>query len=399
MSTSVPWSEQEVEVLRTLRPYIRTRKLVLIFTALGFDRSAKAITHKAQDMQVYFGEEGIPDLSKLDKEDAEIIQNVLGYKDIVEPPLTPVQNFAYPITTADKTRAALFIEELMEYTAENNITKQLPDIPAVSDKLSACLLLSDWHLGKLELDDDGQPSYNLTIAQQRVQNMMQQLLKTIKHHYDNQVDEIVVCIMGDMADGKDVFPGQEERLEMFPINQIEECVRVLWHDVILKLSNYFPKVRIVTIAGNHGAGKGSKNSITNWDNIIYSTLDALIQSSKIYNKVTIKNAFHKERNMTTIKTWKFLITHKGPKQVETAAGKTQAAGRHEIHDYDCWCYGHYHHFSNGTWNSKQVFVNGTLVGGDDYAEGLGLRDNAEQTLIMVSIDKCVYAVHQLVVEI
>ena len=83
-------------------------------------------------------------------------------------------------------------------------------------------------------------------------------------------------------------------------------------------------------------------------------------------------------NTFEVKGWKGIVRHHAPVQADTATGIAKFASWFMMHEWDLFCFAHYHHCGIMTLCGKKLFRNGSLVGGDDYAESLAKYDSPSQ---------------------
>jgi len=102
--------------------------------------------------------------------------------------------------------------------------------------------------------------------------------------------------------------------------------------------------------------------------------------------LTIKTKYG-EYNNFEVKGWRGHIRHYAPVQAETAAAVSKFSKWQNLHGYDFMCYGHWHHWGISTFNGRLIFRNGSLAGGDDYAETFGSYDFPTQLMFGVTEEK------------
>jgi hypothetical protein len=231
-------------------------------------------------------------------------------------------------------------------------------------------------------DENGNVIYNMAIAEQRILAIPAKIAESFSKDRLKTFDEVVLCMIGDHIDGEGVFPAQEMSLEDHVVEQTKRCVKAFW-TLIRDLRKRFPMVRIVTTRGNHGRGGVSPES--NWDNMVYQQLELLVDL-EADPRLTIKNRYG-HYNTLDVKGWRGHLRHKAPVQADTAASLAKYAGWNGIHDWDFFCFGHWHHWGVMTWCSKPLFRNGSIMGGDDYAESLAVHDQPVQLCFGVTEQK------------
>ena len=133
------------------------------------------------------------------------------------------------------------------------------------------IVLSDLHFGKHT------KWFNMEEANRRLLTIPDELKdKTDKL---NDLDEVVVILAGDLVEGEDIYPTQNNHIECSAIEQVKGCAESTWK-MILKLRGYFPDaiLRIETVPGNHGRVSKTANEKTNWDNVVYMIISMIAKS-------------------------------------------------------------------------------------------------------------------------
>jgi hypothetical protein len=348
----------------------------------GFNRTAEGVRKrsKALGLSSFSGEPSWPEDECL----KDILIRVRGHVDrIASPPLPVPPSVKTALTTRQRVATNQLFEQLLEIRDEVERNGSGWVAREVQAGHTLVVLLSDFHVGKkVELGENGE-TYNVEIALERIDSIRDQVLGALQR--DRLVNEVVFVLAGDLVDGEGIYPGQEMHLVTHVADQIKAVVKGLWkliHAVHLQHSTH-----IVTCRGNHGRTNLSDEA--NWDNIIYQQLELLVDMADTTDKsITIKNLYG-NYNMVDIRGWKGLVRHHAPPQADTAGAIAKFAGWYSIHEYDFMCYGHFHHWGVMTWNGKPLFRNGSLGGGDDYAEGFGASDDPTQLMFTISEEKLV----------
>lgn len=377
MSTS--WSNEEKTLLELVRAVFSTREVQQLFKLLGHDRTVDAIQKQSRKLGISFKDYGVPALHELSQEERAAVKEVLttreGYIEKLEPAISENSTVKGILTTQRKNALNAITEELI------SIRKGIPRTSSLStkksnsiDKESLVILMSDWHIGQVIKDAETQTEiYNMEIAAERIDKTIPLINSMIGAEKASQFDECVVILAGDIVTGEGIFPHQEMSLQDHAVGQTLAATKIIWH-LLKGLRANYPLVRVVTTKGNHGRTAHSPEA--NWDNVIYQQLELLIDLEGDSN-LTIKNRYSDYATLD-VKGWKGLVRHHAPVQAETAFGVAKFAGWYGIHDWDFFCFGHYHHWGVTTWMGKPIFRNGALSGGDEYAEGLARYDNPIQ---------------------
>lgn len=390
---SLSWSDSEKTLLEAIRPVLSTREISKVFELLNRKRSTDAIQKQSRKLSLTFKDFGVPATHGLMVEEKTAINTVLkdreGFLVSFEPEIVdPAVSTSY--TKKKKEIVQLLMESLKE------IRETVPHIGSVSlnrasgSGESIVLVLSDWHWGHIVTDNEENIEiYNPTIATSRILATAPMLIGALGEKCQN-VDEIVVVLMGDHVSGEMIFPHQEMMLHEHAASQVLSTTKATW-TMIQMLRQAFPLVRIVTTKGNHGRTNGSPES--NWDNMIYQQLELLVDMSEDPG-LSIKNRYG-DYATVNIKGWKGLIRHHAPVQADTAGGIAKFASWYGMHDWDFFCFGHYHHWGVFTWNGKPIIRNGSLVGCDDFAETLAKSDDPVQMAFGITEESTCTSIYPL----
>jgi len=380
---SANWTDTELALLEALRPVCSTREILKVLKELGCDRSLEAIQKKARLMDIHFKDFGEPVCMGLGETEQKAIAKVLADRDsyltsLAPPPLVSPSEKG-KITTLQREASKQLYNSLQEVRAVVPRIGSISTIKATGDKLSLVLAFSDHHIGKTITDLEGQELYNSSIGCQRILNTPNLVVQSAGA-YLSQVDELIILLIGDHIEGEDVLPGQNVTLDEHVASQVMTVSKALWQ-TIRDFKEIFPIVRIVSVRGNHGRGSNSSPE-ANFDHMVYQHLELLVDLAALPN-LSIKNRYG-EFNTFEVKGWRGIIRHKAPAQSETASGIARFAGWHMIHDYDICCFGHWHHWGAYSFNNVKIIRNGSLCGGDDFAEMWGATDDPTQVLFVVS---------------
>jgi predicted phosphodiesterase len=293
------------------------------------------------------------------------------------------------VTTSQRTSTNKMLEQLREIREEVARTNRWPAVQLEenSDNESLVVLLSDFHVGKVVQDESSRCLFDVAKAIVRIDSLRETVWQILVKNM--LVDEVVLILAGDLVDGEGIYPGQEMHLEVHVADQIKAVTTSLWK-LITDLSGEL-KVRVVTCRGNHG--RTGLSDEANWDNIVYQQLEILADMQND-SHLAVKNLYG-NFNTFEVRGWKGLVRHNAPMQADTGAAIAKFAGWHSIHQYDFLCYGHWHHWGVMTWNGKPLFRNGSLGGGDDYAEGFGAYDYPTQLAFIVSEDELIRNIYPI----
>jgi len=389
MTICIEWSKEEKQLLRKLRPVFTTKEISDVFSSIGYTRSLEAIERKSRRLGIKFFSIGLPDTRGLDQDIVDTINSVLQKRRrLVTPPLhSTINRYPQRFSKEEEETALEWIEQLVQVRYDLNPPRIDSRVQTShSDCMSLVVVLSDLHIGRTFKDLIENVSYNTDIAEQRCRKFTEEIISLYNKY--NNVDEIVILLVGDLTDGIDIFPGQQEHSEITPLFQVHKATTFIWN-MILSLRNITDSsIRVVTCRGNHGrVGKTTK--ISNWDNIVYQELELVadICNMRFNDRIYVSNNFNVEYNTANVKGWKFLIRHYAPAQADTPAAQKKFGNWQDIHHWDALIYGHWHHWGIMTWQGRPVFRNGSVMGADPYAEELAVYDEPAQLVFGVSKEK------------
>jgi len=260
---------------------------------------------------------------------------------------------------------------------EKEIKRYKPNAkPKVFGEGALCVVLSDWQIAKP--DGDGLRG---TIA--RILKSIDDVEVRIKElrKLGRPINELIVLWTGDSIEGcVGHYAQQTFGVELDRRDQIKVARRLL-RDALIRWSKYFPSVRVVAVAGNHGENRNSsgKSYTTLNDN---DDLAIVEQVSEIFeaNPETfghVKFAIPTDKLSITIEVagWVLGITHghvaKMSGTVEQKIKRwleRQALGRQYIGGSDVLVSGHYHHFRSADWGGCLWLQAPAMDGGSEWWE-------------------------------
>lgn len=161
----------------------------------------------------------------------------------------------------------------------------------------AVLLISDTHIGKRTA------SYDLDVAEKRLQFVGERVTHLIKHHQP-QIKSVAIFLLGDIVDGEEVYPSQSYCIDHVRVDTLKRVAPMMqaWqgtfsvgallqtylaaqflHDHIVKpLLDANLKVELWAVAGNHGSPSiVNLHPMTNFDQFAYLLLSEMVKPYKI----------------------------------------------------------------------------------------------------------------------
>ena len=273
-----------------------------------------------------------------------------------------------------KTKPIDLIEELR--TGLYNLPKKDIKVSTSKPKDGDTLIVhfTDWHIGRIVKNEDGNEIYDIEIFKERVDQLLSEILTLLDLYITKgtPIKDVVILSTGDILDGMGIFASQESVSETSPPFQVMLAVEVI-QNFILSLTKRNLSVSFYGVRGNHGEirerGGKAKDPNANWDLMLYLILkfwsDTIIKDGNItinYSELDYLNL--------TVQGWKYHIRHIAPQQSDTSAGKAKFLGWARKHNCNVLIYGHYHHYGIGDRSGVTVIRGGSLTGSDEYSEQL-----------------------------
>jgi len=269
------------------------------------------------------------------------------------------------------------------------VIPKLAEYPFSINEEIAVLLLSDLHIGKKTA------TYNPKIFVQRLGKLRTSMMSIIiAQRSIRPVKKLVIIMNGDIADAEAIYPSQAVDFISIPI--IDQIFSVGVPQLVAFLGfclENFEEVELYCQMGNHGnqnAAKWSSSKSTNWDSVLYKTLEAsTINQPRIKWHIATKDW----KSIFKILGYGFLAYHgNGIKRFYNSPfyGMTRQAERwaNAYRDrlrLDYVIYSHFHSLDTGMrHNRMMIFVNGSFTTDDSYAEeNIGVASVPEQLLFGV----------------
>lgn len=263
-----------------------------------------------------------------------------------------------------------FVDDLVEMSRRLNVRRDHRHFKG--DGASLLIVLSDTHCGKKT------KYFDMQVFEQRIRSIPEKVRETI---YVPDLDEIVVLLVGDIIEGEDIYPTQAHHIDGPVIDQIQIASRTLWAMSVDLHNEFQVPVRFETCPGNHGRISKSADSKSNWDNVVYQTLGLI--ASSVDNPHIVVNVNMNDFHTFPVKDKVGLLFHHGTKHTGTPAMQIKIAGWLYTKRFDFMCHGHWHQWEVGTQFGKLIMKNGSLPGGDDLSERMGVYDPPRQGYMVV----------------
>jgi predicted phosphodiesterase len=257
----------------------------------------------------------------------------------------------------------------VEYKVENPYLEPYGEyagrVSGHREKESAVLLASDLHYGKRT------SSFDTDVLRRRMDALiprLQRIHDLLSTSYD--IEELVVCILGDVNDGSDIYPTQAHHQEVSdPLRQAWEAAAYLagW---LRQLKRAWRSVRVEAIAGNHGrAGKRVAESAS-WDLACYHYLALHLERDGIPVSYA-QEGLDPFLRMVTVRKHRFLLYHgHGVRMYQGVPwyGLAQRVLRWRavMGEFAALCCGHFHAYGDMDIAGTRVLLTGTPVTDDSW---------------------------------
>lgn len=228
------------------------------------------------------------------------------------------------------------------------------------------MLFSDIHFGRVTT------SYNSEIALRRLDNHINSLLDIvgIESELYNNV-ELDIFMLGDIVDGETIFPSQPFNIDKSAFEQAKIFAIAVVNKLIF-LRQYFPKINVYCVYGNHGRSGKYNSRITNWDNVMYTIME--VATANVPDIKFIYPEGDEKILIADIYGYKFLLTHGDMINMHYQIpyyGITNKSMRwYQTFDgIDYMVLGHFHHHSLGTqFINVEYFINGSYLTDDTFSK-------------------------------
>lgn len=252
--------------------------------------------------------------------------------------------------------------------------------PAVEHKFTMVAPLGDSHVGKLT------SSYNVEVWQERLAVWEHAVTELLHEH---QPERLIVPLLGDIVDGESIYPGHVFNLEMSVVRQYvtaSTCIA----QTLNRISTLID-VEVPSVAGNHGRNgrKGESPDLTNWDHVMYLHMDALLLNNPAVSVRIIEDWY------TTVPVYDriLFITHGAAIRGEGSMNSlANSALKWQVSLPEVWTdglIGHFHCPHSIGIGPGSLYVNGSFVSGDKFAErDLKKMSSPSQKVLMFSTCRC-----------
>lgn len=280
----------------------------------------------------------------------------------------------YRATLRDEARLEVFKEELKECV--NNLAP-LPLITLYESKKclnnEMVLGFSDLHLGACVNNSYNQFDYD--IAVKRVNTLVN---KVITYCRENDVKRLTFLNMGDLISGNIHLTIRLNNT----LDLVEQIIKAseLVAQALNQLQSACPEIIYKSVVDNHSRATPNKNEHIekeNFNKIIDWYVEERLKNTKI--KFPHDNIDIGVGRVELLNGQKLLFSH-GHQDSKSSVFQNMVGLTNEIPDYIFLA--HYHNGAEHTFQNCKVYVNGSIIGTDDYAYSRRLFSKPEQKALI-----------------
>lgn len=233
---------------------------------------------------------------------------------------------------------------------------------------SAVLVMSDLHYGK-QTKSFGTGGFGDRLA------AIGDRVATIRRLMSGyEFDELVVCVLGDVNDGTDIYATQAHHQAESNVEEQAEQLSELLVPFFRRQHEVWGKVRVACVPGNHGRAGRFSHEAASWDTVAYKYLRAKLKDGGPPIPVVMngkgQNPFLR---VEEVRNHRYLLYHGHDiksfgnipwygMQLRVARWNTT-----KLAPFDAVLMGHYHSFGTWAFNSIELKMSGTMITDDEWA--------------------------------
>jgi len=255
-------------------------------------------------------------------------------------------------------------------------------------ELVACL--SDLHVGLTA--DNFNNVYDTDVLHSRLEQYANEIAEIQERHHAKR---LVIALLGDQISGS-IHTSLIARNSENTVQQVKRACREI-AAFIEPLTEYFPRITVYSVSGNHSRVNHRKDDNIpgdNLDSMIPFYLSAVFEKSKRV-EISGEDAYGEYFNVFTSCGWQFAMMHGDLDKPENAV---QNATRIIGVMPDVVLIGHRHNSAMMTEGRTRLVQTGCICGTDDYAMNQRLFAPPEQSVLVVSDRRpieCLYNVQMI----
>ncbi len=258
-----------------------------------------------------------------------------------------------------------------------------------ASKEAAVLCMTDLHYGKKT------DSFNQDKFETEILALTETMQSRRESFAGKNITELVVCMLGDVNDGSEIYPTQpHHQVETNVEVQAEEITEILT-PFFLKMKEIWGNVRIETVPGNHGRSGRFAHDFASWDTVTYKYL-----RGKLKGDVQVginKSGVNPFLRRVNVLGHNYLLYHGHDIKIFNGIpwyGIWQRVAKwattKTLTPFDVVMTGHFHSFADNSLNKIRILLNGTMITDDDWAlQVLGRESDNKWHLFGVTKDKAV----------
>ena len=281
---------------------------------------------------------------------------------------------AYRRTLRDEARIEVMIDAIKDTATELKALPQVVYCPVYNQSnVEAVLLLSDLHIGVM--CNNFYNKYNTEIASQRLTKLVSEV---IEYCHKNAVKKLNILNLGDMVQGIIHVNARVEQ-EMDVISQVMTASELL-AQALNQLQVAAPEVIYRSVVDNHSrviADYSQHVEKENFSRLLDWYLQERLKNTNI--KFVNDNVDEGIGKFELMNGKKVVFAHGHQDNINSAVQGYVGAFREFI---DYICIGHYHQTKAKSFQDARVFVNGSIVGTEQYALSKRLFSKPCQKLII-----------------
>lgn len=281
----------------------------------------------------------------------------------------------------EDARIETFKEAIQDAAKTLKPFKKVPYVGNSNSDTEAIALFSDLHIGVNFSDFCN--TYNLEVAKRRVSKYIDDVKKYCKA---NKVRRLDIVNLGDLISGI-IHTTIRLEQEFDVIDQIMNAAEIL-AGTLSELQNVAPEVIYRSCTDNHSRAIANKNEAIEKENY-YRLIDWYVQERlKDTDIIFTNDNLSKEIGKFELLNGKKVMFAHGHNDNPNRIFQSFIGATEEYVHYVLL--GHYHNEKVKNFQNMRVFINGSIVGTDDYAASKRLYTKPSQMLLVFDDDNVIH---------